>query len=66
MKIKITASLKWWYDKGKIFEVEFIERKVNGVWVLNENNDKVFLCYEDFNFVDEKEKEWVMQQPIQW
>ena len=28
MKIKITASLKWWYDKGKIFEVEFIERKV--------------------------------------
>ena len=60
MKIKITASLKWWYDRGKVFEVEFIERKVNGVWVLNENNDKVFLCYEDFNFVDGKEKEWVM------
>ena len=52
--------------QGKVFEAEFIERKVNGVWVLNENNDKVFLCYEDFNFVDEKEKEWVMQQPIQW
>ena len=60
MKIKITASNKWFQYAGEVLEAEFIGRKVNGIWVLNENNDKVFLCYEDFNFVDGKEKEWVM------
>lgn len=64
--IVVKVTKKTVNDYGQIYRFKFISRKINGIYVSDDNNNKGFVCFDDFEFVNGGDKEWVFKQPIQF